>query len=505
MARALTESLSSDAVAYLRSEENVTVVVDPLRYVLALLIGGLLIVALTLLLAYDFRWGIAKTTIVVILLGIGSFCMVLAIAKLAIRRSRRIPTGLITTGEYIVFSDEHSVEWFPIADLISVDHRHSFKGRKYEHSTVSLTISGQSRKYRVDGVDEAEDIADKIEQAKKEALVRSTRTGSTETGSFFSEVPETAHRRPAFVSLAIDLGTLIVCSGLTVLGLLANEYFSDRLSWDQAVTINRASSYRRYLQGHAKGRWVSDATQRLKAFYDAAETKYKGVLEDAYDEAAVESILALLRYARDTHEYRIGISFERTADIPPDLIDRLKDEYKVKHVLPLGSAFSEEKMREREMQLFAYLQNTFAQIFPDDIVELVSECPDECARFRVRYDIFFQESIYYDLREKELPEADRKWSPGILIEWQFSLGIPGREEPYSFELDSAPAETIDYDLVDGSDANSESEANQNSFYDAMVVSSFDDFRAHLLFNLGLGPDPHPDDETPDVESSKTKV
>lgn len=505
MARAFADKLTPDVLAYLKSDENLTVKADSLRPIVALLAGGFVIVSLTLFLTYDFRWGIAKTAIVVTLFAIGSLCVWLGVIKFFSRRSRALQTGLITTPEYVVFSEEYSISWFPITDLATIDYKHSFNGRNYEYSTITLKVPGETRNYRIDGLDEAENLVDRIEQLKKEALVRSTKAGSAEGLNPLSNLQESPRRKPLHASIAAFGGAFVLSASLTAFGSVANEYFDDSISWDQAMTANRASSFRDYLRGHTNGRWSTEAAERLKAYYDEAEGKYKAVLGSGHDVAAVEAMLALLRYARDTHEYRVGISFERKAEIPNDLTEQLKKEFKVKKVLPLGSTFTDERMLERETQLFAYLQNTFAQIFPDDVVELVSDCSQRCAKFLVRYETSFQETIYYDVREEDLPQEDRNWSPGILIEWNFTLNVPEQAEPYSFELGSAPADTINYDNIDGSAPGSESEADQHSFYDAMVASSFDDFRAHLLFNLGLGPDPHPSDETPGIDASSKQT
>jgi len=226
-------------------------------------------------------------------------------------------------------------------------------------------------------------------------------------------------------------------------------------------------------------------------------------LKPGFDQAAVDSILALLRYARETHQYQVKVSFERSAEVPNDLIERLKEEFEVETVLPLGNTFTPERMLEREVQLFGVLQSSFTQIFPNDVLELVQECAAECAGLNIRYTTSFLDSIYYDVKEKDVPREDRNWSPGILIEWRFALTIPTDPQGYSFELESAPADDIFYDTVE-TGAPDAIEADQKSFYDAMVASSFDDFRAHLLFNLGLGPDPHPEGDASSEGPPKVK-
>lgn len=333
-----------------------------------------------------------------------------------------------------------------------------------------------------------ETTVDEIEERKRFSLVRANRSEAVPDGPL--ETTSRTNGRVRLRSLVpIALLALVVGTIATVGTLQLNGYFHDSLSWQAAIEANTAGSYRQYLKANPAGRRRDEATGRLKAFYDNAEARYRASLSPGYDQAAVDTILALIRYARETHEYQVQVSFERSADIPEDLVERLKREFEVKTVLPLGNTFTQERMLEREEQLFAVVNSSFKQIFPDDILELVLECTSSCSELKIRYSTSFLDSIYYDLREKDIPEIDRNWSPGILIEWNCSLTVPGEAQSYSFDLESAPAQHITYN-TDGGD--SDSEADQQSFYDAMVTSSFDDFRAHLLFNLGLGQDPHPE-------------
>lgn len=161
---------------------------------------------------------------------------------------------------------------------------------------------------------------------------------------------------------------------------------------------------------------------------------------------------------------------------------------------------------EREALLSSHLRSAFQKVFQDDVLEIVTEYPSACPQFIVKYETSFLDSIYYDVEEKDIPYEDRNWSPGILIQWLLLLKITDGYESYFFDLESAPAEHITYDSAsDTFDNHSRTEFDKHSFYNAMVVSAFEDFSAHLVFNLGLGPEPHVEDKKMiDAENGPSK-
>ncbi len=493
MARALINSLTKDAVDYLNDSENVVIPTASGRNILLTSIGGFVITVIILFLTYDYRWSQMKLGILVFLIFVAAYLIVFAVWKWFVGRRRRVSPGLVVTRDYAIFVGDEDIEWLSISDLVNADYRHQFNGRNYEFSTLTLIYSHTARKFRVDGMELVESTVDSVLERKREGLIRASRS-KNDAALDILETTLTTRSNVRLKTLILRVILTIVVGTLGTFGALQlNEHFHDSLSWQKALDTNTAGSYRQYLRTNADGRHRDDADGRLKSFYDSAESRYKASLKPGYDQEAVDSIVALLRYARETHEYQVNVSFDRSADIPEDLIERLKKEFDVKTVLPLGNTFTKERMVEREAELFGILNISFKQIFPDDVLELVSDCSSNCAVLNIGYRTSFLDSIYYDVKEKDIPEVDRNWSPGILIEWNCSLSISGQTSPYLFKLESAPAKHITYETDETLDADPK-EADQKSFYDAMVSSSFDDFRMHLLFNLGLGPDPHPEQE-----------
>lgn len=499
MSRIRSNSLSTIFFERLKGEQAVFLPFVERFPAVVFSIFGLVLFVIVFWLTYDFRWSWAKVIILAILLLSASFLVVYGAITIYRRKSGRVLAGLYVTPDIAVFFDDSLADWFPLTDLVSIDCSHRHSGRKYDHSVVTVVFPGFERSFTVRNIDLAEDSVDEIERLKNKSIARSVRDDSFSSAGLIDTLMSAqkgTNRRAKLVVITIT-------AGLAFFTLFAavelNKYYDDTLSWKKAVEGSKASDFRDYVLGHPEGRWKAEADTRLKTIYDEAESRYRSVLGNEYDESAVGSVIALLRYAKETQQYQVNVTFERKADIPPDLVEKIKTDFEVKKVLPLGSTFSEEKMLSREEQLFLVLQAAFKQVFPDDIIEFVKSCNGECSQFVVRYETSFLDSIYYDLKEKEIPREERNWSPGILINWQFSLHVPGETSGYEFDLESAPAEQINYDSAIESESDSvtqtDQDMDQKSFYNAMVTSAFDDFKQHLLFNLGMGTEPHLEQNT----------
>ncbi len=464
-----------------------------LHYLLVLVsIAWLLILAV---LAYDFRWSGLKLGILSFIT-LGCF-LLLAHGLIEIIQHLRsnLDEGVIVSRHHVIDVGPSSIEINSLSDLNSIDYSHRYQDRNYKSSTITFSFEGKAKTIHFANREQAENDVDKIAHLKKlfiEATVRRDANylkGGDAFDDFVASVEKSDSSLLRYVYIIAT--SLLFTAGFVFAAFSLNEYFDDKLSWESATTENRASSFRKYIQTHSNGRRLPEASERLKFFYDAAESRYRSALQSDHNEPAVESVSALLRYARDTHNYRVQVNFRRKADIPVDLVERVKKDFEVEKVLSLGETFTDAKMIERESSLFGVLVEAFGQVFPDDVLELTTECSGNCASFSVNYETSFLESIYYDTKEKKLPEKERTWSPGILINWKFLLSIPNEDKRYDFELESAPADTINYDSFGESDSTSKTiqELDQSSFYDAMVKSAFDDFRKHLLFELGVGPEP----------------
>jgi len=461
-------------------------------------------------LTYDFRWSGLKIGILAfITLG----CLILLVHGLIsiIRRSsKHLDEGVIVTRHHVFEIGQTSIEFNPISNLNSIDYAHQYQDRNYRSSVITFTIEGKSKTIQFDDRERAENDVDKLAHLKKlfiEATARNDTSYLSGEDAFDGFESSTTGSGSRLIPYTYTVAAAVLFTvGFVFAAFSLNEYFDDKLSWESTTAENRASSFRKYIQTHSRGRHLPEASERLKSFYDVAESKYRALLRNEHNESAVESISALLRYARDTHNYRVLVNFQRKAEIPLDIVEKIKTEFEVDKVLTLGDTFTDERMIERESSLFVVLVEAFGQVFPDDVLELTTECSGNCASFMVSYETSFLESIYYDTKEEKLPRNERSWSPGILIDWSFLLSIPNEEKRYDFDLQSAPADTINYDSLGESDSSIKmlQELDQSSFYDAMVTSAFDDFRKHLLFELGVGPEPDHELEVKEADRQTIK-
>lgn len=506
MAEIPINSINNDLFAQLKREEVLFVADEPKIRFIPLIITGLIVFAFVYWLSYDFRWSAIKTVLLSVIVLLGSFALVVGIKALLSRLFGKYPLGILITEDAVVISKDRSLSWFLLTDLLNVDLKHQYKGRNYESTVITLQFPDENNSFLVNDLNKAEDFVDTTIELKNKALARSVSHTSETNSDVISNFKSLVARPLLSQRILVGGATLVISAFVLSSAVFMNIYFDDSLSWEKAVNANTPSSYREYIHNLPSGRFKTDASARLKVFYDEAETRYRSLIGSEYDENAVSAIVALLQHARETHEYQVKVDFERTANVPSDLIDQLKTEFEVNNVLPLGTAFTNEKMMARETELLLHIRNAFQKVFQNDVLEIVESCSNACPQLKVKYETSFLETIYYNVKEEKIKYEDRNWIPGILIEWLFELNITEGKQNYSFDLESAPAEDIFYDTeAEVTDLSNPSDADQNSFYNAMVSSAFEDFSAHLVFNLGLGPEPHLDDEKKKEEEKDPKA
>ncbi len=506
MARISSNSVNKRLLERIKGEERLFLPDHTRIHSIPLIIAGSVIFIFALWLSYDFTWSWLKTGLISCLLLFGAFSLVIGVTALLSKLRKEAARGLLITPHIFVVIEKSFFHWYPLVDLVNIDCAHRYKGRAYDHSKISLQFADREFTTFVYDIDAAEDSVDKIVEIKNKALANSASNTSEQVVGLIDDLNKIDQKTPIMQPLLTVTAVMVVAAFGLSSSLLLNEYFDDSLSWQKAEAANKASSYREYIATHPKGRFVPISESRLKTFYDEAEARYRSTIGSEFDEDAVNAVIALLKQAKETHQHKVAVSFERKAEIPADLIDQIKEEFEVKTVIPLGTTFSPERMLEREVLLFTHLRSAFQKVFQDDVLEVVTECPSVCPQFIVKYEISFLDSIYYDVEEKDIPYEDRNWSPGILIQWGLLLKVADDSESYFFDLESAPAEHITYDSAsDTFDNHSRTEFDKHSFYNAMVVSAFEDFSAHLVFNLGLGPEPHLEDQKMmDAENGPSK-
>ena len=422
---------------------------------------------------------------------------------------------LLITPLYVIEMHFNDVWYLDLDQLDAANTEWQNQDGQNSSAKVKLLFEGGATKsFDVESVEKAEQTTEQIYYFKKlfaEASARNDRAYFDLNDDFleFKNQPRQSKKVPLGGNrdkLITAAASIILTGGIMSGAVALNNYYDDKRSWTDAEVANRASSYRIYRQTHPQGRWANDAHQKIQNLYDVAEQKYQNSLNKDYDQNAVNAVLQTLKYAKTTQNYHVKILFERHNEIPADIVEQLKKDYSVKKILPFDDTFSEDKMIRRESNLFGVVTDAFKQVIPDDILEFSRECGDECTTFSVKYKID-SDSIYYDPREKKLPEAERVWNPGIFIDWDFSVQTPNQPQSYDFSLESLPADHITYDsdLAENFsgkvDVEKEMQTDKNNMYDGMVSSAFDDFRKNLVYRMGIGAEPKPPEDAPDEEKT----
>jgi hypothetical protein len=423
---------------------------------------------------------------------------------------------LLITPYYVIEMLFNDVWYWDLDQLNGASGVRQYQSKESASTKITLSFDGGATKtFDVKGVEDDEQIIEQIYHYKKlfaEATARNN-AAYLDSNDDFLELKNQPRQSDATApnanlnKLLTAAAAIILTGGMMFGAISLNNYYDDKKSWNDAEFANRASSYRIYLQTHSQGRWAGEAQQKLQNLYDAAEQKYLTSLNQGYDQKATDAVLQTLRYAKTTQNYRVKVTFERHNEIPADIVEKLKKEYGVKKILPFDDTFSEDKMIRRESNLFAVVTTAFKEVIPDDILEFSSECGGECVNFLVKYQVSSKDTIYYDPREKKLPDVERTWNPGIFIDWDFSVRTPNQPQTYDFSLSSLPADHITYDsnlAEDFSgkiDVEKEMQTDKNNLYDAMVSSAFDDFRKNLVYRMGIGAEPKPPEGAPDEEKT----
>lgn len=474
-------------------------------------------IGIVLYFANDYLWSDFRMAIFSLVSFTALYLLVQSPYKLFQWFSSSSKNYLLITPHYVIEMNFDDVCFWDLDQLNSVKSVHQNQDGKYAATQINLLLANNLTKtFEVKNIDVADETIEEINHYKKlfaEATARND-AAYLDANDDFIELQNQPLRQQKFSAdkylkyIATATGSIFLTAGMMFGAISLNNYFDDKKSWNDAEFLSRASSYRKYLQTHSQGRWANEARQKVQKLYDEAEQKYQTSLNNGYDQKAVDAVLQTLNYAETTQSYRVKLVFERHNEISPNIVEELKRDYEVKKVLPFDDTFSEDKMVRRESSLLRVVTDAFKQVIADDILEFSSECAgDNCVTFIIKYTVSSKDSLYYDPREKKLPEAERTWNPGIFIDWDFAVRIPEQSQTYNFSLASKPAEHITYDsnaeesFSGKVDVEKEMQVDKNNLYDSMVASAFDDFRKSLVFRMGIGEEPKPNEVAAEDETA----
>jgi DnaJ-domain-containing protein 1 len=130
----------------------------------------------------------------------------------------------------------------------------------------------------------------------------------------------------SFARLKRYAAELLLAAGIGVAYFLAirqaNDYFDDKLRWQEAININRASGYRKYLTDRPRGRHVEAARANLNLIYNRASEGYERANVGSDPEAKV-AVLRVLKFLGEHNDWKVGTVFERANQIQPDVVQAL--------------------------------------------------------------------------------------------------------------------------------------------------------------------------------------
>lgn len=499
--------------------EGIAVETDGNFFAFVFLAAAFVWFGLLFYLADDYLWS-NPTIIIFSLISLAAAYLLAQNLFQAVRRlTSRSKSYLLVTPLYIIDLDFNDLQYWNLEQLAAVDSKHNFQNRAYKFTEIKLNFENFTKVLKIRNRETAEEFLEKIDHLRKlfiEATVRKDEEYLNSNDDFIGlknqgAVSDKTAPRRNLKNIVLFAIAAVFAAGIMFAAVSLNNYYDDKKSWEAAESVNRAYSFRSYLETHPRGRWSAEAKQKLQAFYDVAARKYQSSLNPGYDPKAAEAVLKILDFAKTTQNFRVKVDFERRNEIPPDVVEKLKKEYEVKKMIPLDDTFSDEKMSRREALLLSVVAEAFGKIIPDDVLEISGECPSECVTFLVKYRIS-SEDIYYDLRQKKVPDDERVYYPGIFIDWDFGIKIPNQSDDYNFNLASKPAEEIEYDS--NSDALSEANkdfadvlnADKGNIYNSMAASAFEDFKENLIFRMGIGTLPkNRVEKTPETEKDIIKA
>lgn len=413
----------------------------------------------------------------------------------------KLKKKLIITQHFIIETNFNDIWYWNLAQLPNFEGNHKFVNGRYAKTDFVLFFERGIKKFTISDNQLSEIVLEKLNDFRK-LFIEASAKNDFNLNKFEVELFELKGNKiiskprlfkklqPYITAIFSIISTFFIIS----FAINLNEFFDDKISWEKAKVENRAKFYRNYLQTHLNGRWRNTAQENLQQLYEKAEAKYRGSLNKGNDPDAVEVVIQALNFAKNTQNYQVKIEFEKHNEISPNIINELKKEFKISRLITLGDSFIEEKIKERESHLVSVISEAFYQVIQDDILEFTDTCENQCILFHIQYFID-SDTIYYDDRQEKLPENDRTWYPGVFFDWHFQVNIPDQTNKYGFELYSDPASHIRYDSkstkddVDKDEFAKVLENDKNNIYDSMVKSAFDDFRANLVYRMGIGEEP----------------
>lgn len=268
----------------------------------------------------------------------------------------------------------------------------------------------------------------------------------------------------------------------------------DRLfAWARAR--DTVSGFRKYLRTLPEGRWSAQARQHIDGLIVRARDDYvESVRQRDAAPRVVQGMQVLLEHLRATDNPAVAVCFLQGEGLDGRAIEAmLRRETGSSRIPPISPSFTAERNRRRESQMLRAMQAGFSKVIPDDVMSLHEAGPsDRVAQFLVKYKISHQEgSIYADRDESHLPASQRRVYAGIVIDFEFTLQVPGSDYPPSLDprdgwrisVQAKPAPT--FEVIHHTLGGIPVSAGGEAVYDKMADTAFEDFEREVARAYGL--------------------
>ncbi|MBI9071231.1 MAG: hypothetical protein JEY94_06515 [Melioribacteraceae bacterium] len=234
----------------------------------------------------------------------------------------------------------------------------------------------------------------------------------------------------------------------------------DTNAFNNAKNLKTATSFRNYLAEDNNTIYRDEAREEINIIYDKYISKYSNVTYSSSPGA--EAFVETLKYLRDKNIFNTSLQF-----VSNSLLNDFYSEQEEYKIIPVTHSFTDEKNNSRENAVFQTIQSSFGKIFPADIFSISDKIDNTFPKFEVNY-IYKNnaESLYFQVKEENLPDTKRTWYYGIEIEWRFRIYLPNKNNAiYEFNLNSFPAHQFDSESF-----------SPDAVYSNMAISAFHDFK-----------------------------
>lgn len=247
-------------------------------------------------------------------------------------------------------------------------------------------------------------------------------------------------------------------------------------AFEKAKRENTAHAYRTFCENQATAiRYCKQARLRMRELMDSVVKKYRDLIRTS-DTPLTRAILAMFEYVKETDNFQVEIGYKNQNMIIDNLTVSI--ESKPVKLVPVASAFTEQKNKMREYRITNVIRQAFRTITPEDILSFTNEGTSKTKgiNFSIRYLIANSGAIYSHESEKDLPIEKRTLYAGVDFNWNIEIKITKHKDTFSLQFQSKPAphftsQGMEIDKV----------------YDAMADSAFDDFCRVFIQQSGFKP------------------